>query len=157
MSVTARRLCLLDPAATQRLGEALGRTAQAGDVLLLHGGLGAGKTTLTQGIARGLGISERVASPTFTLLNEYHEGRVPLFHFDLYRLSPEDLIASGLTDYWEGQEGLSVLEWAERLGPLVMPERLEIALLPEEDGRTAMLEARGDRPAAWLEAAHAAL
>lgn len=100
--------------ATAALGESWGRAASSGLVIALSGDLGAGKTQLTKGIARGLGITERVHSPTFTLVNEYGGGRLPLFHVDLYRLdTPEQIIAAGLEEYFH-PGGVAVIEWAER-------------------------------------------
>jgi tRNA threonylcarbamoyladenosine biosynthesis protein TsaE len=109
---------------TRQFGEALGRSLPAGSVILLEGDLGTGKTTLVQGLGTALGITDAIASPTFTLINEYPEGRVPLYHFDLYRLSPEDVTTLYPELYWEGQEvtpGIVAIEWAERLPYL--PER----------------------------------
>ena len=101
------------PDATHALGERLGRLLQSGDVVLLTGDLGAGKTALAQGIARGLGVVGPVSSPTFTILKEY-AGRIPLYHFDLYRIEhPDELEALGFADYFYG-DGVSVVEWAER-------------------------------------------
>lgn len=101
---------------TRRLGEALGGLLAAGDVILLTGELGAGKTAFTQGIARGLGVPGVVNSPTFTLLKEY-QGRLPLYHFDLYRIeNPAELEELGFGDYFFG-DGVSVVEWAERGEP----------------------------------------
>ncbi|MBI2865683.1 MAG: tRNA (adenosine(37)-N6)-threonylcarbamoyltransferase complex ATPase subunit type 1 TsaE [Chloroflexi bacterium] len=98
---------------TQLLGEKLGRLAEPGDVYLLTGRLGAGKTSLTQGLARGLGVAEYTRSPTFTLVNEY-DGRMPLYHMDLYRVdSPEEAMDLGLEEYLYGG-GVTVIEWAER-------------------------------------------
>lgn len=98
---------------THRLGTRLGALLLPGDVVLLEGTLGAGKTALTQGIGSGLGISETINSPTFTLLKEY-AGRLPLYHFDLYRIEdPEELFALGFEDYFSG-EGICVVEWADR-------------------------------------------
>jgi len=98
---------------TQALGCALGALAQAGDVILLEGELGAGKTALTQGIGLGLGVSATVNSPTFTILKEY-QGRLPLYHFDLYRLdAPDELYDLGFEDYFR-DDGVCVVEWAER-------------------------------------------
>ncbi len=98
---------------TQALGEALGRLAQPGDLILLSGQLGAGKTCLTQGIARGLGIREPVRSPTFVLATE-HPGRLMLYHVDLYRIdSTLEAADLGLDDYIEGG-GVCVVEWAEK-------------------------------------------
>ena len=101
------------PGQTRRLGAQLGALLAAGDVVLLSGPLGAGKTALTQGIGQGLGVSATINSPTFTLLKEYR-GRLPLYHFDLYRIDdPDELYALGFDDYFAG-EGVSVIEWAER-------------------------------------------
>lgn len=97
---------------TRRLGEHLGRSLQPGDLLLLEGDFGSGKTTFTQGVAQGLGIDARyVNSPTFTLINEYDSGRVHLAHIDLYRLEGDEQVATlGLDDYLAG-EGVTVIEW----------------------------------------------
>src|SRR5665213_3731904 len=100
-----------NPAETESLGEAWGRLAQSGWLIGLSGGLGAGKTQLVNGLARGLGAAARVASPTFTLVNEYRDGRVPLFHLDLYRLSTrEQIIAAGLEPYLARPRGIAVVE-----------------------------------------------
>ncbi len=102
------------PAETEALGEAWGRAAQSGLVLGLSGDLGAGKTQLVKGLARGLGIVARVHSPSFTLLNVYTGGRLPLFHLDLYRLDTrEQIIGAGLEEYLQ-PAGVAVVEWAER-------------------------------------------
>jgi tRNA threonylcarbamoyladenosine biosynthesis protein TsaE len=103
------------PAQTSALGEQWGREAQRGWVLGLSGGLGAGKTILVAGLARGLGVTARVQSPTFALVNEYREGRLPLFHLDLYRLaSRADIITAGLELYLDRPDGVAVVEWIER-------------------------------------------
>lgn len=100
--------------ATAALGESWGRDATSGLVIALSGDLGAGKTQLAKGIARGLGVTDRVHSPTFTLVNEYGGGRLPLFHVDLYRLgTPEQIVAAGLEEYFH-PNGVAVIEWAER-------------------------------------------
>jgi tRNA threonylcarbamoyladenosine biosynthesis protein TsaE len=102
------------PAETQSLGESWGRGAANGLVICLSGELGAGKTQLAKGIAVGLGITARVHSPSFTLVNEYNGGRLPLFHVDLYRLDSRDqIIAAGLEEYFQ-PKGVAVIEWAER-------------------------------------------
>ncbi len=102
------------PAETQSLGETWGREAANGLVICLSGELGAGKTQLAKGVALGLGITARVHSPSFTLVNEYNGGRLPLFHVDLYRLDSRDqIIAAGLEEYFHPQ-GVAVIEWAER-------------------------------------------
>ncbi len=106
------------PEETQALGEAWGRAAASGLVIGLTGDLGAGKTQLAKGVARGLGISARVHSPTFTLVNEYAGGRLALFHVDLYRLqTAEQIEAAGLEEYFH-PAGVSVIEWAEKVFPV---------------------------------------
>ena len=103
------------PEETAALGEQWGREARAGWVIGLTGDLGAGKTQLVKGIARGLGITARVQSPTFALVNEYREGRLPLAHLDLYRLdTTEQIIGAGLEDYFTSPSGVTVIEWCER-------------------------------------------
>lgn len=121
------------PEQTHRLGRRLGALALPGDVYLLIGDLGSGKTCLTQGIATGLGVTAPVTSPTFTLLNEYTTrstgARMPLFHADLYRLDlPEaEALDLGIDEYMGGP-GVCVIEWAERARGLWPPERLVIHL-----------------------------
>jgi len=103
------------PAETESLGEAWGRAAQRGWVLALSGELGAGKTQLVKGVARGLGIAAGVHSPTFTLVNEYGGGRLWLVHLDLYRLETREQILSAGLEEFLSPDGLAVIEWAERL------------------------------------------
>ena len=103
------------PAETEALGEKFGRAAERGFVFALSGDLGAGKTQFVKGLARGLGISARVHSPTFTLVNEYGGGRLKLFHLDLYRLETAEQIRSAGIEEFLAPEGVSVIEWAERL------------------------------------------
>jgi len=103
------------PADTEALGEKFGRAAARGWVVTLSGDLGAGKTQFVRGVARGLGCAGRVHSPTFTLVNEYGGGRLKLFHLDLYRLeTPEQVLSAGVEEYLS-PDGVSVIEWAERL------------------------------------------
>ncbi len=103
------------PAQTGALGEQWGREAQRGWVIGLTGGLGAGKTILAAGLARGLCVTARVQSPTFALVNEYRDGRLPLFHLDLFRLASRgDIIAAGLELYLARPAGVTVVEWIER-------------------------------------------
>jgi tRNA threonylcarbamoyladenosine biosynthesis protein TsaE len=133
---------LADAEATRSLGLSLGQSLPAGSVFLLDGDLGAVKTTLVQGIGEGLGITDSIVSPTFTLINEYFEGRLPLYHLDLYRLEPEEVTALNLESYWEGVEfelGIVAIEWAERLS--YKPQRyLSICLNYSVDtGRQASL------------------
>jgi len=107
---------------TLALGESLGRTAAAGTVFALFGGLGAGKTILAKGIARGLDVPDEITSPTFTLL-EIYRGRTDLYHFDLYRIERDDEFDElGFEDYWYGG-GVSVIEWADRAGGR-LPQRI---------------------------------
>ncbi len=146
------RLLAPDPAATRALGERLGRAAVAGDVIALSGPLGAGKTELARGIARGLGVVGPVSSPTFVLVAE-HEGRLPLFHLDGYRLaSPEDALGAGLLDERRAA-GVTVVEWAERLSAALPVGRLEIRLDGSgDDPRTLVCRATDVRHALLLEA-----
>lgn len=104
--------------ATRQMGQQLGRALAAGSVLLLEGDLGSGKTTLVQAIGEGLEIPDPIDSPTFTLVNEYFGGRLPLYHMDLYRLQPEAVAQLYPDIYWDGVEvepGVVAIEWAERL------------------------------------------
>lgn len=106
---------------TRAFGLALAKELNPGAVVALVGELGTGKTTLTRYIAEGLGILEPIQSPTFTIIREHHGGRLPLFHFDVYRLNgPEDLFELGYEDYFFG-EGVTIVEWADKITEL-MPE-----------------------------------
>lgn len=103
------------PEDTFALGVKLGAEARPGQIYMLNGDLGVGKTVFTQGLARGLHIDEPVSSPTFTILQEYESGRLPLYHFDVYRLGePEELEEIGCDDYFFGN-GVCLIEWAERI------------------------------------------
>jgi tRNA threonylcarbamoyladenosine biosynthesis protein TsaE len=114
-------------AETIALGERLGRVAEAGDLVCVWGELGAGKTQLAKGIARGLGIGDTVNSPTFILMNEY-AGRLPLFHVDLYRLADAaDALAGGVIDDRQ-IEGVTVVEWPERMGDVLPAGRLDVRI-----------------------------
>ena len=100
------------PEETFAFGEELGKNARPGQVYTLIGDLGVGKTVLTQGIAKGLGIDEAICSPTFTIVQEYHTGRMPFYHFDVYRIGcVEEMDEIGFDDYVYG-EGLTMIEWA---------------------------------------------
>ncbi len=112
------KIFLTGAEATRSLGINLGQYLSANSVILLEGDLGAGKTTLVQGIGEGLGITEPIVSPTFTLINEYTTGRLPLYHLDLYRLEPQEVVALNLETYWEGFEvtpGIVAIEWADKM------------------------------------------
>lgn len=102
------------PEHTRSFGEQLGKAAIPGDVILLRGPFGAGKTTLVQGIGSGLGVKGHVISPSFTLINEY-EGRIPLYHVDLFRLNELDIEMEQAIESYEGSDGLTVIEWPDLL------------------------------------------
>jgi len=124
------------------LGKAIGEILCPGDVVALVGELGVGKTTLVQGIALGMGISEAITSPTFTLIKEY-SGRLDLYHIDVYRLDdPEEILYLGLDELLSG-EGVIVLEWADRILPLLPENYLEIAITRHMNIRMAEIVARG--------------
>ena len=110
---------------TKEIGRAIGGAVEAGTLILLIGQLGAGKTTLTQGLADGLGVTAYTKSPSFVLVNEY-EGRLPLFHMDLYRIDdPAEAWELGLDDYL-GRDGVLAIEWADRATSIFPEDRLEI-------------------------------
>ncbi|QFZ92951.2 tRNA (adenosine(37)-N6)-threonylcarbamoyltransferase complex ATPase subunit type 1 TsaE [Synechococcus elongatus] len=135
------RFFLPDATATTEFGVLLGRKLLASSTLLLEGDLGSGKTTLTQGIAQGLGIVDAVVSPTFTLVCEYSEGRLPLYHFDLYRLTTADVARLLPELYWEGVEfepGLVVIEWPDRL-PYRPAAYWDLQLTPTQDTEGRLL------------------
>lgn len=133
------------PEQTRQIGCRLGESVLPGDVLLLVGSLGAGKTCLTQGIARGLGVPDYTASPSFVLMREY-KGRLPLYHVDLYRLEQVEEVADlGLDDYFFN-ENVCVVEWADRALNLMPPEHLLIQLTYLSPRRRSVyLEPRGQR------------
>ena len=133
------------PEDTQKIGTIIGELAVPGDVLLLEGKLGAGKTCLTQGIALGLGIDDYVLSPTFVIMRELY-GRLPLYHIDLYRLDNiEESMDLGLDDYFYG-DGLSVVEWAEKAISIMPRRHLMIKINYINDtGRRLLLEPSGER------------
>lgn len=133
-------------AQTQRYGAHLGELLEAGDVVLLHGTLGSGKTTFARGVALGLGVRSRLTSPTFTLINEYREGRLPLYHIDFYRLnSVEEALALGIEEYLYG-DGVCLIEWAEKLPDILPDERLEVTfIIIAETKRRVVFEACGGR------------
>lgn len=132
--------------ATEAFGEQLGRAAEAGWVFGLTGDLGSGKTALTRGIARGLGVTSRVQSPTFALVREYASGRLPLYHLDLYRMeSAEQIVAAGLEEYLDPTAGVSVVEWFERwTGPT--PQRLHRLRLECSAGNERLIRYDPPRP-----------
>jgi tRNA threonylcarbamoyladenosine biosynthesis protein TsaE len=139
------------PQATRSIAAQLAELLEPGDVLTLSGDLGAGKTTFTQGLAEGLGVADRVNSPTFTLIREY-EGRIPLYHMDVYRLgeqaAAEDL---GIDEYLYG-DGVSVIEWAEYIESLLPEDHLQIKIRSlAESEREITISGQGDRSARIVE------
>ena len=132
------------PVETRALGEKLAQKLHPGDVLLLLGDLGAGKSELTRGIAKGLGVTETVTSPSFTILNVYESGSVPLYHFDWYRLeSSEELYEMGMDEYLGG-DGIAVVEWPDRCPDAVPEDHLEVDIRTlDEETRDITLTCRG--------------
>lgn len=130
------------------LGERLAALVEPGDVLAVSGELGAGKTVLARGLARGLGVTGPVKSPTFTLINEYTTGRLPFYHLDVYRLSgPSEMADLGCEEYFYGS-GVTLVEWAGRVAEILPPERLEIRIenvAGEENAREITMLPRGER------------
>ncbi len=144
------------PGETRAAGRRLAARLRAGDVLLLRGPLGAGKSELTRGIAEGLGVTETVTSPSFTILNVYESGRIPLYHFDWYRLeSEEELYELGMDEYLGG-DGIAAVEWPEQCPEAVPDNCLEAVLEPEGDEeRRITLRSLGafrEADAGWLTA-----
>jgi tRNA threonylcarbamoyladenosine biosynthesis protein TsaE len=135
---------LPDPTATSGLAAALAARTEAGDVIALEGGLGAGKTTFARAFLRARGVGDEVPSPTFTLVQVYEADAVAIWHFDLYRLrSPEEAWELGIEDAFA--LGISLIEWPDRLGPLLPDRRLQITFLfgREPNARCAILEGGG--------------
>lgn len=135
------------PKDTFELGCSLGEQAESGLVVCLNGDLGVGKTVFTQGFAAGLGIQEPVSSPTFTIIQEYEEGRLPFYHFDVYRIGdPEEMEEIGYEDYFYG-DGVCFIEWADLIRELLPEKRLEITiekcLEKGFDYRSIIIEERG--------------
>ena len=128
------------PAQTEAVGAALAKLLWPGCVIAYRGDLGAGKTAFTRGLARGLGVTEHVTSPTYTIVNEYLGGRLPLFHFDMYRLgSADELFDIGWEDYLE-RGGVCAVEWSENVAE-AMEEPIEITIYRlDEDTRRIVIE-----------------
>ena len=127
---------------TNSFGRKLAELLQPGDIITMEGDLGAGKTTLTKAIGAGLGVKRTINSPTFTIIKEY-EGRLPLYHMDVYRLenSDEDI---GFEEYFSG-EGVSIVEWAQFIEDYLPKERLELTLKHDGEARTILLQPIGER------------
>lgn len=116
------------PEETFELGKKIGEAAKPGQVYTLNGDLGVGKTVFTQGVAAGLGITEPVSSPTFTIVQVYEEGRLPFYHFDVYRIGDiEEMEEIGYDDYFLG-EGICLIEWAELIRDILPEKRIEITI-----------------------------
>ena len=138
------------PEETEKIGAALGQVLTAGTVIAYRGDLGAGKTAFTRGLARGLGYTEPVTSPTYTIVNEYLGGRLPLFHFDMYRLaSSDDLWDIGWEDYLE-RGGICAVEWSENVAD-AMEDALNVTIEKTgEDSRRITIEGGEDLAAVSL-------
>ena len=116
------------PEETYEIGKRMGAEAAPGTVITLDGDLGAGKTFFTKGFAAGLGVKDPVSSPTFTILQEYNDGRMPLYHFDVYRIGdPAEMEEVGFDDYIYG-EGATLIEWSELIEELIPPEAVRIRI-----------------------------
>ncbi|MFZ5354316.1 MAG: tRNA (adenosine(37)-N6)-threonylcarbamoyltransferase complex ATPase subunit type 1 TsaE [Bacillota bacterium] len=130
---------------TFELGQKLGILLQKGNIICLSGDLGAGKTAFTKGIGKGLGVKEYVTSPTYTIINEY-TGRIPLYHFDVYRLeNVDEMYELGYEEYFFG-DGAVVLEWADNVKEIIPAERLWVTILKtrNDDSREIIMEPTGD-------------
>ena len=137
-----------DPEETFEVGRKIGMNAKPGQIYTLTGDLGVGKTVFTQGVAAGLGITEPVNSPTFTIIEEYEDGRLPFYHFDVYRIGDlEEMEEIGYDDYFFGQ-GICLIEWAELIEEILPEKRIEVTIEKDlEKGfeyRKITIEERGE-------------
>lgn len=139
------RITVSDASQTMKLGHRLGEIVAPGDVIVLNGDLGAGKTTFTKGLAQGLGIEAVIKSPTFTIIREYQEGRLPLYHMDVYRLENGGGADLGLEEYFDG-DGVSVVEWAQFVAEELPHDFLTINFerTDEENVRNLTFTAHGE-------------
>ena len=131
---------------TKRIGEVLSSYLFPGAIICLSGNLGAGKTAFVQGIGRGIGITEPITSPTYTIINEYYSARIPLYHFDVYRLGDSDeMLELGCDEYFFGK-GITVVEWADNVRDIIPAQRFWINILYREDlrERDIIIEAQGE-------------
>ena len=139
----SQRFITNTPEETEALGARLARALEPGAVVAFTGDLGAGKTAFVRGLARGLGIRDRVTSPTFTVVNEYEGGRLPLFHFDLYRLGcADELFDIGWEDYL-ARGGVCAVEWSERMEELLEPGTVRVDLRRGEDEDRRVITVEG--------------
>ena len=130
-------------AETHQFGIELGRKAVAGQVIALTGDLGVGKTTLTKAIAEGLGVTEMITSPTFNIVKEYRSGRLPLYHFDVYRIAdPEEMYELGYEEYFFG-DGVCVVEWADLIEELLPEDAVRIRIAYSDDENERIIEVEG--------------
>jgi len=127
---------------TKQFGLQLANHLKPGSVVALTGDLGTGKTTLTQYLALGLGIGQRVTSPTFTIIKEYHEGKLPLYHFDVYRIQEEELWELGYEEYIDGK-GVTVIEWADKIWEHLPKEAIRIHITPGENAGSRLFHVWG--------------
>ena len=134
-----KQVTLTDREKTIKLGEQIGRLFEASDVLVLDGDLGAGKTTFTKGLAKGLDIPDLIKSPTFTIIREYHDGRLPLYHMDAYRLENRGAEDLGLEEYFDS-DGVSVVEWAQFVEDELPADFLAIHFKRTDDEGTRILQ-----------------
>ena len=133
-----------DPKETYDLGVKMGEQARAGQVICLNGDLGVGKTVFTQGFAAGLGIAEPVNSPTFTIVQQYEDGRLPLYHFDVYRIGcSEEMYDIGFDEYING-DGVCIIEWANIIEDILPDDYLKIELKYKDMGREMTLIPYGE-------------
>lgn len=144
-------IAINNPEETESLAKIIGLVAVPGDNIILSGDLGAGKTTMTKGIALGLGIDQMIKSPTYTIIREYQQGRLPLYHMDVYRIEngADDL---GLDEYFEG-DGLSVVEWGKLLGEFLPTDYLDITLTKDSEDmekRVVSIQAFGTQAEKYL-------
>jgi tRNA threonylcarbamoyladenosine biosynthesis protein TsaE len=131
------------PDETRALGARLAQALRGGDVVAFTGDLGAGKTAFVSGMAQGLGIDERVTSPTFTIVNEYEGGRLPLFHFDMYRLgSADELFDIGWEDYL-ARGGVCAVEWTENVAEAIEPDAVRVSIRRGDDESSRVIEIQG--------------
>ena len=138
-----------DPEETFEVGRTIGMNAKPGQIYTLTGDLGVGKTVFTQGVAAGLGITDPVNSPTFTIIQEYEDGRLPFYHFDVYRIGDlEEMEEIGYDDYFFGQ-GICLIEWAELIEEILPEKRIEVTIEKDlEKGfeyRKITIEERGEK------------
>ena len=138
-----------EPEETFEVGRTIGMNAKPGQIYTLTGDLGVGKTVFTQGVAAGLGITEPVNSPTFTIIQEYEDGRLPFYHFDVYRIGDlEEMEEIGYDDYFFGQ-GICLIEWAELIEEILPEKRIEVTIEKDlEKGfeyRKITIEERGEK------------